>query len=99
MVTTVRFLRAVRRLNWEMSEDWYEGDAAMVIRACDALPEDLQAMEAHMVIVRLDVVNLYPCLPAAEVTKIVYEGVLKSGIVWSEIDYLECVRYIALNST
>ena len=65
----------------------------------ESLPEDLQAMDAHKVMVGIDVVNLYPCLEMDKVTQIIYEGVMRSKVRFTDVDYLECVRYIALNST
>ena len=41
--------------------------------------------------------QLYPSLDAERVAKMVYEAVLVADIKWESIDFLEAVRYIAIN--
>ena len=65
----------------------------------DALPEDLQDYESKMVLIGSDVVSLYPNLEVGKVVDTVREAVLKSKMTWEDVDYLEGVRYLALNWT
>ena len=50
-----------------------------------------------MVVIGSDVVNLYPSLDIARVVENVGVAVQESNITWSNLDYLEGCRYIALN--
>ena len=50
-----------------------------------------------MILVGTDVVNLYPFLDISKVVGEVREAVMKPGIQWQDIDYLEGARYIALD--
>ena len=50
-----------------------------------------------MIIIGSDVAALYPNLDADQVATLVYQAVKKSKIKWKNVDYLEAVRYIALN--
>ena len=52
-----------------------------------------------MIILGSDVVSLYPSLDIREVGLRVKEAVLNSTVKWEGVDYLEAVRYIALNWT
>ena len=63
----------------------------------EANPEDVQDFELPMVIIGSDVSALYPSLDAEKVSELVYLAVLKSNIKWSNVDYLEASRYIAMN--
>ena len=44
-----------------------------------------------------DVVSLYPNLEVDRVLQNVKEAILDSSMEWKEVDYLEAVRYLALN--
>ena len=50
-----------------------------------------------MVVIGSDVVNLYPSLDISRVVENVKIAVQESNISWSNLDYLEGCRYIALN--
>ena len=65
----------------------------------DALPEQIQEYEKRMVIIGSDLVQLYPNLEVDKVVQRVKEAVVESEIVWQDFDYLEGVRYLALNWT
>ena len=52
-----------------------------------------------MVILGFDVVSLYPNLDIEKVGERVKQAVLKNNIKWEGINYMEAVRYIALNWT
>ena len=52
-----------------------------------------------MIFLGSDVVSLYPSLDIREVGLRVKEAVLNSTVKWEGVDYLEAVRYIALNWT
>ena len=59
--------------------------------------EELQEQGVPMVIVGTDVVNLYPSLDIDRVVEDVEQAMLDTKIRWTEIDYLEAARYVALN--
>ena len=61
------------------------------------VPEDLQDFQNPMVLLGMDVVSLYPNLDMEKVGDRVKEAVKKSKIKWEGINYMEAVRYIALN--
>ena len=44
-----------------------------------------------------DVVRLYPNLDVTRVSEMRLEAILRSPIIWENVDYLECSRYVALN--
>ena len=46
-----------------------------------------------------DVDQLYPKMEVDEVCEIVLDSIMKSEVKWSEVDYMEGVRYLALNWT
>ena len=50
-----------------------------------------------MVLVGIDVEALYPSLDKEECSRIVSEEILRSNVKWTDIDYLEGARFIALN--
>ena len=52
-----------------------------------------------MVVMGFDVVSLYPNLDISKVGNRVKQVVLESNITWEGINYMEAVRYIALNWT
>ena len=82
---------------WEESNGWNSEDISKVVRSSEVLPEDLQDFTVPMVIVGGDVVSLYPNMKVKIVSGRVMEAILKSPVIWREVDYLEAVRYIALN--
>ena len=61
------------------------------------MPEDLQDFTVPMVVIGGDVVSLYPNMKIKEVSNRIMEAILMSPIKWKEVDYLEAIRYIALN--
>ena len=50
-----------------------------------------------MVLISSDVASMYSSLEAEKVARLVYEAVLKTDIKWSNLDYTEATRYIAMN--
>ena len=82
---------------WVESNGWNSKDISKVVRSSEVLPEDLQDFTVPMVIVGGDVVSLYPNMKVKIVSGRVMEAILKSPVIWREVDYLEAVRYIALN--
>ena len=63
----------------------------------DALPEMIQDYEQRMVIIGTDVVSLYPNMEVERVIENVKEAVMRSRMTFEEFDFLEGVRYLALN--
>ena len=63
----------------------------------EVLEEDLQDFEQSMVVIGCDVEALYPSLDVKECWKIVEEEMMRSDIVWEDLDYLEGTRLIALS--
>ena len=76
---------------------WNSEELDRVVDSTEVLPEDLQDYTVPMVIIGTDVVSLYPSLEIKVVCKRVMEAILLSEVKWQEVDYLEAVRYIALN--
>ena len=97
MKITVKYMREKRRKRWERDYAWLENDLDRLIDSCDVNPEDLQDFSLPMVLIGSDVASLYPSLDAEKVAEIVYNAVLKSDIKWTNIDYVEATRFIALN--
>ena len=95
---TISFCRRLRRKLWEDRMGW-EGNKFRLINSSDSLPEDLQDYTKPMVIIGSDVVSLYPSMVIDKVVVMVQQGILKSGVKWEDVDYLEAVRYLALNMT
>ena len=52
-----------------------------------------------MVLIGSDVTSLYSSLDADKVATLIYNAIMKTDIKWSHIDFMEAVRYIALNWT
>ena len=77
----------------------YEDNLDRIISSLDVNKEDLQNFEVPMVIVGCDVTSLYPSMKIDRIIEQVREAVKIAKITWREIDYLEALRYIALNST
>ena len=70
-----------------------------LIRARDVDKKVIQDRSKKMVIVGSDVEALYPSLEDTEVAEIVFNAIMDTDVKFDGIDYLEGVRYIALNST
>ena len=94
---TARWLKFKRRVEWEQANGWEHGDMERTLLSTDVLPEDLQDYQNPMVVLGMDVVSLYPNLDMEKVGDRVKEAVKKSTIKWEGINYMEAVRYIALN--
>ena len=97
MRITVRYMKERRKKRWEREYNWLEQDLDRLIDSCEVNPEDLQDFSLPLVLVGSDVASLYPNLDAEKVAELVYNAVLKSEIKWSNIDYFEAARYLALN--
>ena len=61
------------------------------------MKEDIQNQEVKMTLIGCDVESLYPSLEIKECGEIVAEEVLRSTIIWEDLDYLEGARMIALS--
>ena len=96
---TSNFVRTRRRVAWEMEMDWVEEDLDRMVDSVEALPEDLQDYKIPMVVIGSDVVNLYPSLDTDKVKEAMGEFIREADIKWSNVDLLECARYLALNMT
>ena len=94
---SVNFLKGLRRKNWEEYVGWDNKDFDRILDSKEALPEQIQNYEEKMVLIGSDVVSLYPNLEVDKVTNTIKEAILGSEMVWQDIDYLEGVRYLALN--
>ena len=94
---TARWLKYYRRWRWEKSVKWDPREEDRTWLSSEVLQEDLQDYQTPMVILGFDVVSLYPSMDIARVGDKVREAVLKSSISWEGINYMEAVRYIALN--
>ena len=92
--TLVNFLKGLRSKKWEKKVGWDEQDMDRKLSSKDALPEQIQEY-----IIGSDMVQLYPNLEVDKVVQRVKEAVVESEIVWQDFDYLEGVRYLALNWT
>ena len=96
---TARWLKFYRRRQWEDKVGWDPLDVDRTWVSTEALPEDIQDYQIPMVVLGFDVISLYPNLDMGKVGERVKEAVLKSNISWEGINYMEAVRYIALNWT
>ena len=96
---TWEYMKTLRRLDWEKGNEWEDGDRDRVLDSTEALPEDVQDYSTPMVVIGSDVVNMYPSLDVDAVADMIAEEVQQIPIKWSNIDYLECARYLALNWT
>ena len=99
MRITVKCMKERRRRKWERNYNWLERDLDRLIDSVEANPEDLQDYSLPMVLIGSDVASLYPTLDADKVAELVYNAVMKSGIKWTNLDYIEATRYIVLNWT
>ena len=76
---------------------WDDDDLDRVLDSRDALPEMTQEYEEPMVIVGTDVISLYPNMEVERVVENIKEAVRTSKLEFKGVDYLERVRYLALN--
>ena len=97
MIITMGFMKKLRRIQWELQNNWDEADLDRKFTGSEVLHEDLQDQSTPMVLIGTDVINLYPSLDIAKVVEEVSKAVMVSSIKWEEIDYLEGARYMALN--
>ena len=95
---TWTYLRTLRRLDWEQQMDW-DGELDRVLDSTEVLSEDLQDFSTPMVAIGSDVVSMYPNLDVDLVVDMIGEEVKKSGVKWTNVDWLEAARYLALNWT
>ena len=96
---TARWMKRYRRDTWEQEVGWDPLDRDKVWDSSEVLAEDVQDYQTRMVLMGFDVESLYPNLDIDIVGDRVKEAVMKSDIKWEGINYLEAVRYIALNWT
>ena len=78
---------------------WDPLDIDRIWLSTEVLAEDLQDYQVPMVILGFDVVSLYPNLDTSKVGERIKGAVMKSNISWEGVNYMEAVRYIALNWT
>ena len=97
MRTTVNHVKVLRKLNWEKWVDWNPQELTREYTAKEMLQEEVQDYTCPMVIVGSDVVSLYPSMDVTRCSELMKEAILSSPIVWDNVDYLECARYVALN--
>ena len=96
---SIKFVRSLRRLRWEIEVDWCEEDKTRVYSSSEMLPEDVQDYSIPMTIIGSDVVALYPNIEVTRAAEIMKEAVMKSEMEFDNIDLMECSRYVALNWT
>ena len=96
---SARYLKGLRQKKWEEHQGWKKDDLDRILESQEALPEQIQDYESPMVLIGSDVESLYPNLEVNKVVEGVKEAILGSKMEWEEIDYLEGVRYLALNWT
>ena len=94
---SAKWLKYMRRTEWEKEHNWDPRDTERTWLSTEVLPEDLQDYQRPMVVLGMDVVSLYPNLDIEKVGDRIREAVMKSPISWEGINYMEAVRYIALN--
>ena len=94
---TAKWLKRLRRTKWEEDVKWDPRDMDRLWDSSEVLPEDLQDYQSRMVLMGFDVESLYPNLDINMVGDRVKEAVLTTDIIWDGINYMEAVRYIALN--
>ena len=85
-------------MDWEKSVEWEE-DEDRLLDSTEVLEEDLQDYSVPMVVIRSDVVNLYPNLDVEKIVERVAEEVERTDMSFSNVDYLEATRYLVLNWT
>ena len=96
---TAWWLKTLRRVDWEIEHGWDYHDEERTILSSEVNPEDLQDYQVPMVVMGSDVISLYPNLDISKMGDLVKEAVKSTEIKWEGIDYMEAVRYIALNWT
>ena len=92
-----QYLKGLRDMKWKKANNWDGNDLDRKLLSSEVLPEYLQDFEDKMVLIGSDVVSLYPNLEVDRVVQNVKEAILDSNMVWQEVDFLEGVRYLALN--
>ena len=96
--TSPAIIKKLRKLEWSKKFDKADlRDEERVWKSTEVLEEEIQDFEAEMVIIGCDVESLYPSLDRDETSRIIGEEILRSEIVWEDLDYLEGTRMIALN--
>ena len=95
--TTRKFMKELRYEEWKRVHKWDEEDLDRILDSRDALPEMIQEYEEPMVIVGTDVNSLYPNMEVGRVVENMKEAVRTSKLEFKGVDYLEGVRYLALN--
>ena len=76
---------------------WDPRDKERIWDSSEVLAEDLQDYQVRMVMMGFDVEALYPNLDIDKVGDRIREAVKTSNIKWEGVNYMEAVRYIALN--
>ena len=94
VLITMGAMMTMRRGDWEVERDTR---GVSKLQSKEVPLEELQEQGVPMVIVGTDVVNLYPSLDIDRVVEDVEQAMLDTKIRWTEIDYLEAARYVALN--
>ena len=96
--TSPNIIQKLRKMEWskKYTEDELR-DENKIWKSCEVLEEEIQDFNTEMVIIGCDVESLYPSLDKGETSRIVGEEMLRSEIVWEDLDYLEGARLIALN--
>ena len=69
------------------------------VRSTEVPADMLQDMSRPIVIVGFDVEQLYPSLEMGTAAKIIEEMILKSKIRWTDLEYMEGARMVALNKS
>ena len=75
---TVQFVKKLRERTWAMLQSWNPKDLDRMVLSGDALPEQLQDFETHVVVVGFDVNALYPSLDIGVVKDVVHDAIMES---------------------
>ena len=94
---TKEHMKDLRYKEWMRTHKWDEDDLDRILDSRDALPEMIQDYETQMVVVGTDIISLYPNMEVRRVVMNMKEAVRISKMEFRNVDYMECVRYIALN--
>ena len=84
-----------RKRRWNKSMNWLDGKVDRLIDIKNANPEDIQDFEVP--IDHCYMAALYPNLDTKQAAMLVFKAIMETDMKWEQIDYLEAVRYIALN--
>ena len=79
-------------------DEWLE-ELDRLTSSKEVASDMVQDRSKPMVIIGADVDALYPSLEADEVAAVCYQSVMDSEVSYEGVDYLEAVRYLALNMT